>query len=91
MGALLIIGFCFAISLITLLGHNGIINNLFNLGLDIYGWPGTITAQILAFLPPDTYLMITGEANFEMGSVLSVILITPCIIIFFIHNYLIKC
>jgi iron(III) transport system permease protein len=32
--------------------------------------------------------MIIGEADFEMGSVLSVILIIPCIIIFFLHNYL---
>jgi iron(III) transport system permease protein len=40
------------------------------------------------FLAPDTYQMIIGEADFEMGSVLSVILIIPCIIIFFLHNYL---
>jgi iron(III) transport system permease protein len=51
-------------------------------------------AAILAgrtpFLAPDTYTMITGESDFEMGSVLSVILIAPCIIIFFIHNYLLE-
>ena len=40
------------------------------------------------FLAPDTYQMIIGEADFEMGSVLSVILIIPCIIIFFLHSYL---
>jgi iron(III) transport system permease protein len=40
------------------------------------------------FLAPDTYQMIIGEADFEMGSVLSVILIIPCIVIFFVHNYL---
>ncbi len=40
------------------------------------------------FLAPDTYQMIIGEADFEMGSVLSVVLIIPCIIIFFLHNYL---
>lgn len=40
------------------------------------------------FLAPDTYTMIIGEADFEMGSVLSVVLIVPCIIIFFLHNYL---
>jgi iron(III) transport system permease protein len=40
------------------------------------------------FLAPDTYSMIIGEADFEMGSVLSVVLIIPCIMIFFIHNYL---
>ena len=42
------------------------------------------------FLAPDTYTMITGESDFNMGSVLSVILIAPCIIIFFIHNYLLE-
>jgi len=40
------------------------------------------------FLAPDTYQMIIGEADFEMGSVLSVVLIIPCIIIFFLHNYM---
>jgi len=42
------------------------------------------------FLAPDTYTMITGESDFNMGSVLSVILIAPCIIIFLIHNYLLE-
>ena len=42
------------------------------------------------FLAPDTYTMITGEADFHMGSVLSIMLIIPCIIIFFVHNYLIS-
>ena len=42
------------------------------------------------FLAPDTYTMITGESDFNMGSVLSVVLIAPCIIIFFIHNYLLE-
>lgn len=42
------------------------------------------------FLAPDTYTVITGESDFNMGSVLSVILILPCIIIFFIHNYLLE-
>ena len=42
------------------------------------------------FLAPDTYTMITGEADFSMGSVLSVMLIMPCIIIFIAHNYLLK-
>ncbi|MHB8771976.1 MAG: ABC transporter permease [Syntrophales bacterium] len=42
------------------------------------------------FLAPDTYTMITGESDFNMGSVLSVILIAPCIVIFFIHNYLLE-
>ena len=42
------------------------------------------------FLAPDTYTMIVGEADFSMGSVLSVMLIMPCITIFIAHNYLLK-
>ncbi len=42
------------------------------------------------FLAPDTYTMIVGEADFSMGSVLSVMLIMPCIVIFIAHNYLLK-
>ena len=155
--------YIFAISLITLFGRNGLINNLFNLNFNIYSWTGVIAAQCLAFLPlsfmmienvlnsidpsleetasdmgasqyrivrsitiplaapgllkaallvfvmtiaefgnpailggrtpflaPDTYLMITGEGDFNMASVLSVILITPCVIIFILHNYALK-
>lgn len=51
-------------------------------------------AAILAgrtpFLAPDTYTMITGESDFNMGSVLSVVLIAPCIVIFLVHNYLLE-
>ena len=155
--------YIFAISLITLLGRNGFINNLFELNFNIYSWTGVILAQCLAFLPlsymmienvlnavnpsleesasdmgasefriirsitiplaapgllkaallvfvmtiaefgnpailggrtpflaPDAYLAITGEGDFNMASVLSVILITPCIIIFIVHNYVLK-
>jgi len=42
------------------------------------------------FLAPDTYTVITGESDFNMGSVLSVVLIAPCIIIFVVHNYLLE-
>ena len=155
--------YIFAISMITLLGRNGLINNMFNLNFNIYGWTGVIIAQCLAFLPlsfmmienvlnsvnpsleetasdmgaseyriirsitiplaapgllkaallvfvmtiaefgnpailggrtpflaPDTYLAITGEGDFNMASVLSVILIMPCVIIFILHNYVLK-
>jgi iron(III) transport system permease protein len=155
--------YIFAISLITLLGRNGFVNNLFDLHINIYGWSGVITAQCLAFLPlsflmienvlnslnpsleetasdmgasefriirsitiplaapgllkaallvfvmtiaefgnpailggrtpflaPDTYLAITGEGDFNLASVLSVVLITPCILIFILHNYVLK-
>ena len=155
--------YIFAISLITLLGRNGFINNLFDLNINIYGWTGVITAQCLAFLPlsflmienvlnslnpsledsasdmgasefriirsitiplvapgllkaallvfvmtiaefgnpailggrtpflaPDTYLAITGEGDINLASVLSVVLITPCVIIFILHNYVLR-
>ena len=155
--------YIFSISLITLFGRNGMINNFFNLDFNIYSWTGVIVAQCLAFLPlsymmienvlnsqnpsleesaadmgaseftiiraitiplaapgvlkaallvfvmtiaefgnpailggripflaPDTYLMITGEGDFNMASVLSVVLMVPCIIIFIIHNYILK-
>jgi len=155
--------YIFALSLITLLGNRGIITKALNLNWDIYGFPGSVLAQTLAFLPlayimientlsslnpnlednaatlgaseqkilrsitipllipsflktslivfvmavaefgnvallcgrtpflaPDTYLMITGEANFNMASVLSVFLILPCAVIFVLQNYLIK-
>ncbi len=155
--------YIFSISLITLFGRNGMINNFFNMDFNIYSWTGVIVAQCLAFLPlsfmmienvlnsqnpsleesasdmgasestiirtitiplaapgvlkaallvfvmtiaefgnpailggripflaPDTYLMITGEGDFNMASVLSVVLMAPCIIIFILHNYLLK-
>jgi iron(III) transport system permease protein len=41
------------------------------------------------FLAPDVYVMITGaESNFNMGSVLSVFLMLPCVVIFLLQNYL---
>lgn len=155
--------YIFSISLITLFGRNGIINNFFNLDFNIYSWTGVIAAQCLAFLPlsfmmienvlksqnpsleesasdmgasestiirtitiplaapgilkaallvfvmaiaefgnpailggrlpflaPDTYLMITGEGDFNMASVLSVILMLPCLVIFVLHNYILE-
>ena len=42
------------------------------------------------FLAPDAYLAITGEGDFNMASVLSVVLITPCVLIFILHNYMLK-
>jgi iron(III) transport system permease protein len=42
------------------------------------------------FLAPDTYTVITGESDFNMGSVLSIVLILPCIVIFIVHNYLLE-
>jgi iron(III) transport system permease protein len=42
------------------------------------------------FLAPDTYTVITGESDFNMGSVLSVVLIVPCIVIFIAHRRLLE-
>jgi len=153
----------FALSLIILLGHNGLITNALNLNWSIYGFTGCVIAQTLAFLPiaymmientlsslnpnledsaanlgasegkvlrsitipllapgflkaalivyvlavaefgsvallcgrtpflaPDTYLMIIGEGDFNMASVLSMFLILPCVVIFVLQNYLIR-
>ena len=155
--------YIFALSLIILLGHRGIITQALNLNWAIYGFKGVVVAQSLAFLPlaylmientlsslnpnledsaanlgategkilrsitlpllrpgflkaalivyvlavaefgnaallsgrtsflaPDTYLTIIGEANYNMGSVLSFFLLLPCIIVFVIQNYLIR-
>ena len=155
--------YIFSISLITLFGRNGLVNNLLNLEINIYSWTGLILAQCLAFLPlsfmmienvlnslnpsleetasdmgasevrivrsitvplaapgllkaallvfvmtiaefgnpailggrtpflaVDTYLAITGEGDFNMASVLSVVLIIPCVLIFILHNYVLK-
>jgi iron(III) transport system permease protein len=155
--------YIFSISLITLFGRNGMINNFFGMDFNIYSWTGVIVAQCLAFLPlsymmienvlnsqnpsleesasdmgasqstiirtitiplaapgvlkaallvfvmtiaefgnpailggrlpflaPDTYLMITGEGDFNMASVLSVVLMVPCLVIFVLHNYILK-
>jgi iron(III) transport system permease protein len=54
-----------------------------------FGNPAILGGRI-PFLAPDTYLMITGEGDFNMASVLSVVLMVPCIIIFIIHNYILK-
>jgi iron(III) transport system permease protein len=155
--------YLFALSLIILLGRNGLITRMFDLHWQLYGFSGVVISQTLAFIPlaymmientlmslnpnleesaydmgaseatilrtitipllapgllkagllifvmtiaefgnaailggrtpflaPDTYTVITGESDFNMGSVLSVILIAPCILIFFIHNYLLE-
>lgn len=155
--------YIFAISLITLFGRNGLVNNLFNLNFNIYSWTGVIAAQCLAFLPlsfmmienvlnslnpsleetasdmgaselrivrsitvplatpgllkaallvfvmtiaefgnpailggrtpflaVDTYLAVTGEGDFNLASVLSMVLIIPCVLIFILHNFVLK-
>ena len=54
--------YIFSISLITLFGRNGLINNLFNLDFNIYSWTGLISAQCLAFLPL-SFMMIENVLN----------------------------
>jgi iron(III) transport system permease protein len=155
--------YLFALSLIILLGRNGLITRAFDFEWQLYGFAGVAISQSLAFIPlaymmientlmsldpnleesaydmgaseatilrtitipllapgllkaallifvmtiaefgnaailggrtpflaPDTYTVITGESDFHMGSVLSVILIAPCVLIFFIHHYLLE-
>jgi len=155
--------YLFALSLIILLGRNGLVTRMFDLHWQLYGFSGVVISQTLAFIPlaymmientlmslnpnleesasdmgaseatilrtitipllapgllkaallifvmsiaefgnaailggrtpflaPDTYTVITGESDFNMGSVLSVILIAPCVLIFFIHTYMLE-
>ncbi len=42
------------------------------------------------FLAPDTYTMITGEADFNMAAVLSMFLVLPCAVVFIMQNYLLR-
>ncbi len=54
--------FIFGISLITLLGRNGIITNALNLDWNIYGFKGPVIAQTLAYLPV-AYMMIENTLS----------------------------
>ncbi|MFB0507600.1 MAG: ABC transporter permease [Thermodesulfobacteriota bacterium] len=54
--------YIFALSLIILLGRNGIITKALNLNLSIYGFSGCVIAQTLAFLPL-AYLMIENSLS----------------------------
>ncbi|MBA7664809.1 hypothetical protein ES703_72873 [subsurface metagenome] len=49
--------YIFALSLIILLGHNGIITRALHLSWSLYGFAGCVIAQTLAFLPL-AYMMI---------------------------------
>jgi iron(III) transport system permease protein len=155
--------YLFALSLIILLGRNGLITRMLGLKWQVYGFGGVALSQSLAFIPlaylmiestlmsldpnleesaydmgaseatilrtitipllapgilkaallifvmtiaefgnaailggrtsflaPDTYTVITGESDFNMGSVLSVVLIIPCIVIFIAHRRLLE-
>jgi iron(III) transport system permease protein len=54
--------YIFALSLIILLGRNGIITRALNLNWSIYGFSGCVIAQTLAFLPL-AYLMIENSLS----------------------------
>jgi iron(III) transport system permease protein len=155
--------YLFALSLIVLLGRNGLVTRALGLEWQLYGFGGVALSQALAFIPlaylmiesslvsldpnleesaydmgatettilrtitipllapgllkaallifvmtiaefgnaailggrtpflaPDTYTLITGESDFHMGSVLSVVLIAPCIVIFLAHRRLME-
>jgi iron(III) transport system permease protein len=49
--------YIFALALIMLFGRSGFVSRLFGLEIDIFGFPGVVLAQTLAFLPL-AYLMI---------------------------------
>ncbi len=79
-------------SIVVPLGAPGLLKAallVFVMTIAEFGNPAILGGR-LPFLAPDTYLMITGEGNFEMASVLSVILILPCIVVFVVHNYMLK-
>jgi len=54
--------FIFALSLIILFGYSGIITRALGLGWSIYGFPGPVIAQSLAFLPL-AYMMIENTLS----------------------------
>jgi len=54
--------YIFALSLIILLGRNGIVTRALNLNWSIYGFSGVVIAQTLAFLPL-AYLMIENSLS----------------------------
>ena len=54
--------YIFAISLIILLGRNGVITNALNLSWSIYGFSGCVISQTLAFLPL-SYMMIENTLS----------------------------
>ena len=62
---------------------------VFSLSLADFANPALLGGN-LSFLAPDAYLFITGEMNVRMGSVVSTVLVLPCLAIFLIHHYWLK-
>jgi len=61
----------------------------FGLSIADFGNPALLGGG-LSFLAPDAYLMVTGEWNMEMASVLSVVLLVPTLGIFLAQHYWLK-
>jgi iron(III) transport system permease protein len=61
----------------------------FGLSIADFGNPALLGGG-LSFLAPDAYLMVTGEWNMEMASVLSVVLLVPTLGIFLLQHYWLK-
>jgi iron(III) transport system permease protein len=62
---------------------------VFSLSIADFANPALLGGK-LSFLAPDAYSYITGEMNIQMGSVVSTVLVVPCIAIFLIHHYWLK-
>lgn len=62
---------------------------VFGLSIADFGNPALLGGG-LSFLAPDAYLMVTGEWNMEMASVLSVVLLVPTLGIFLAQHYWLK-
>ncbi len=61
----------------------------FGLAIADFGNPALLAGG-LSFLAPDAFLMITGEWNPEMASVISVVLLVPSLAIFLAQHYWLK-
>ncbi|MGD0266271.1 MAG: iron ABC transporter permease [Candidatus Methylomirabilota bacterium] len=61
----------------------------FGLAIADFGNPALLGGD-LSFLAPDAFLMITGEWNTEMASVISVVLLVPSLAIFLAQHYWLK-
>jgi iron(III) transport system permease protein len=61
----------------------------FGLSIADFGNPALLGGG-LSFLAPDAFLMITGEWNTEMASVISVVLLVPSLVIFLAQHYWLK-
>jgi iron(III) transport system permease protein len=61
----------------------------FGLSIADFGNPALLGGG-LSFLAPDAFLMVTGEWNMEMASVISAVLLVPTLGIFLVQHYWLK-